>query len=128
MTLCRLMTCVVSWSLVLVFFFFFQAEDGIRDLTVTGVQTCALPISHLGPDPARRPGAPRPASPGSPGRRDTEDPGARSEEHTSELQSQSNLVCRLLLEKKSIRKGSRNRCRHIATNTCNHFRVGSHSH
>src|SRR2546430_13364869 len=27
-----------------VIFFFFQAEDGIRDLTVTGVQTCALPI------------------------------------------------------------------------------------
>src|SRR3989475_13130728 len=29
------------------FFFFFQAEDGIRDLTVTGVQTCALPISYV---------------------------------------------------------------------------------
>src|SRR5690349_7106772 len=29
------------------FFFFFQAEDGIRDLYVTGVQTCALPICHL---------------------------------------------------------------------------------
>src|SRR5256886_5930226 len=29
---------------VCAFFFFFQAEDGIRDLTVTGVQTCALPI------------------------------------------------------------------------------------
>src|SRR2546430_11558217 len=29
------------------FFFFFQAEDGIRDLTVTGVQTCALPIFVL---------------------------------------------------------------------------------
>src|SRR5207248_7133988 len=29
---------------VLTFFFFFQAEDGIRDRTVTGVQTCALPI------------------------------------------------------------------------------------
>src|SRR2546430_16773070 len=28
-------------------FFFFQAEDGIRDLTVTGVQTCALPILVL---------------------------------------------------------------------------------
>src|SRR2546430_4472816 len=28
-------------------FFFFQAEDGIRDLTVTGVQTCALPILNL---------------------------------------------------------------------------------
>src|SRR5438094_1303083 len=48
-----------SWSLVVVvimtvfilfvlffFFFFFQAEDGIRDRTVTGVQTCALPISN----------------------------------------------------------------------------------
>src|SRR5256886_6230800 len=33
-------------------------------------------------------------------RRDRSDPFARSEEHTSELQSQSNLVCRLLLEKK----------------------------
>src|SRR5256885_15374806 len=33
---------------VLVFcFFFFQAEDGIRDYKVTGVQTCALPISAL---------------------------------------------------------------------------------
>src|SRR2546430_8824099 len=32
--------CAVSC----IFFFFFQAEDGIRDLTVTGVQTCALPI------------------------------------------------------------------------------------
>src|SRR5207249_9036497 len=29
----------------LFFFFFFQAEDGIRDRNVTGVQTCALPIS-----------------------------------------------------------------------------------
>src|SRR5690349_23998683 len=29
------------------FFFFFQAEDGIRDLYVTGVQTCALPISGV---------------------------------------------------------------------------------
>src|SRR2546427_3479101 len=31
-------------------FFFFQAEDGIRDLTVTGVQTCALPIWSPTPD------------------------------------------------------------------------------
>ena len=30
-----------------VLFFFFQAEDGIRDWSVTGVQTCALPISIL---------------------------------------------------------------------------------
>src|SRR3989440_3717576 len=33
---------------VFFFFFFFQAEDGIRDLIVTGVQTCALPISGPG--------------------------------------------------------------------------------
>src|SRR2546430_5772460 len=36
-----------AWHSALSYFyhFFFQAEDGIRDLTVTGVQTCALPIS-----------------------------------------------------------------------------------
>src|SRR5438445_13143319 len=42
-----------KWDFVLnfLFFFFFQAEDGIRDIGVTGVQTCALPISC---DPRRR--------------------------------------------------------------------------
>src|SRR2546430_9207653 len=40
-------------SVRLTIFFFFQAEDGIRDLTVTGVQTCALPISPQ-PRPAAR--------------------------------------------------------------------------
>src|SRR3712207_9204199 len=39
-------------------FFFFQAEDGIRDIGVTGVQTCALPISprvaRRGPGPLHR--------------------------------------------------------------------------
>src|SRR3712207_8991854 len=59
-----IMSCVMgdcSWSLcwlvmfyylcvwfVSLFFFFFQAEDGIRDIGVTGVQTCALPISPDG--------------------------------------------------------------------------------
>src|SRR2546430_13465510 len=89
----------------IVFFFFFQAEDGIRDLTVTGVQTCALPISTsltsrtINSRPCRKPSRttppcrlPTPSAPLSSAR--------RSEEHTSELQSQSNLVCRLLLEKK----------------------------
>src|SRR5260370_24297703 len=33
----------------IMFFFFFQAEDGIRDSSVTGVQTCALPISGRSP-------------------------------------------------------------------------------
>src|SRR2546426_5047003 len=36
------------------FFFFFQAEDGIRDYKVTGVQTCALPIWMKG-EPYQRP-------------------------------------------------------------------------
>src|SRR2546430_12738905 len=34
----------VRYLMYIFIFFFFQAEDGIRDLTVTGVQTCALPI------------------------------------------------------------------------------------
>src|SRR3712207_7418868 len=39
------------------FFFFFQAEDGIRDIGVTGVQTCALPISSAGRAPRDAPSA-----------------------------------------------------------------------
>src|SRR5699024_11418162 len=35
----------LQWDGALWLFFFFQAEDGIRDRNVTGVQTCALPIS-----------------------------------------------------------------------------------
>src|SRR2546427_7338950 len=106
----------------LFFFFFFQAEDGIRDLTVTGVQTCALPIWPRPPGPtateSRRAGAARRrlrrraaggrraagAAPCAACRSGRPCPrsrsAARSEEHTSELQAQSNLVCRLLLEKK----------------------------
>src|SRR2546430_13508866 len=78
-------------------FFFFQAEDGIRDLTVTGVQTCALPIYGPGQVVIERPRKSHAVVV------HVELPGShevRSEEHTSELQSQSNLVCRLLLEKK----------------------------
>src|SRR5438034_5655673 len=110
----------------LVFFFFFQAEDGIRDHCVTGVQTCALPISQT----------PLPTQPGDPAipraftlrltqglpseatdmmRFDAQLAGdylifcgvpghgaedQRSEEHTTELQSNSDLLFRLLLEKK----------------------------
>src|SRR5689334_23477611 len=105
------------------FFFFFQAEDGIRDGTVTGVQTCALPISVDAAATAERrcggfTGVPRGTAMGFPrGTRTSgalwwtaKDPSgdqrpdyvARSEEHTSEFQSQFHLVCRLLLEKKKI--------------------------
>src|SRR5690554_7568720 len=84
-------------------FFFFQAEDGIRDADVTGVQTCALPISAA----ARRVSVNR-KGPRSPVARvcgymptATAFSVPRSEEHTSELQSRPHLVCRLLLEKKN---------------------------
>src|SRR6267143_3362243 len=42
--------------MLMLFFFFFRAEDGIRGGTVTGVQTCALPISpaHEPPSTARQ--------------------------------------------------------------------------
>src|SRR2546426_7252644 len=36
---------MIGDCLAVLYFFFFQAEDGIRDYKVTGVQTCALPIS-----------------------------------------------------------------------------------
>src|SRR2546422_5376554 len=84
-----------------VFFFFFQAEDGIRDVAVTGVQTCALPIS-LRPCrilPARK-NRQRSTWWGAEARRPSRCKPKRSEEHTSELQSRLHLVCRLLLEKK----------------------------
>src|SRR5215208_7930489 len=64
------------------FFFFFQAEDGIRDGHVTGVQTCALPICQQ-PDAQQREPAfasvgahdarLRPGGPGSPGRMNGEE-------------------------------------------------------
>src|SRR5260370_633567 len=45
-TVCVIMSSVEFFMLIYIyFFFFFQAEDGIRDSSVTGVQTCALPIS-----------------------------------------------------------------------------------
>src|SRR6266446_9579020 len=74
-------------------FFFFQAEDGIRDYKVTGVQTCALPIWCCRGGRSRA-GWRRIGCVGVRGG------SGRSEEHTSELQSPCNLVCRLLLEKK----------------------------
>src|SRR5437773_3624240 len=91
--------------------FFFQAEDGIRDRDVTGVQTCALPISAC----FYRSGALRVLPTAEHPQvllssSATADPAgaplavARSEEHTSELQSHHDLVCRLLLEKKKKKK------------------------
>src|SRR5256885_5676666 len=98
------------------FFFFFQAEDGIRDYKVTGVQTCALPIFVYVGDTEHCPYGPRPIAEVRRFALDVMDhlveehqvkllviacnaASSRSEEHTSELQPPCNLVCRLLLEK-----------------------------
>src|SRR5690554_7107528 len=116
-----------SSSFVMYGFFFFQAEDGIRAADVTGVQTCALPISgsassrswsegSCAPSPCSRPRPDRGVNPlpavvaaripsGYERHERNERFGQqrereRSEEHTSELQSRPHLVCRLLLEKK----------------------------
>src|SRR2546430_12793970 len=88
--------CLAYLVLFLFFFFNDTATTEIYPLSLHD----ALPISR-----ARRPPPPAPAP-----RRDRRRPwqrasrgsaaSSRSEEHTSELQSQSNLVCRLLLEKK----------------------------
>src|SRR5437868_9056864 len=107
--------------------FFLQAEDGIRDRNVTGVQTCALPISassatavarcSMVRSPKRdlscqsRTGVSgfRPFSFASQSTAVCSLPISstslisspwRSEEHTSELQSRFDFVCRFLLEKK----------------------------
>src|SRR5712664_4669844 len=88
--------CVVFF-----FVFFFQAEDGIRGLIVTGVQTCALPISRSCGRRDRRDEPPvHGHTDAVEARTQVARARGRSEEHTSELQSRSDLVCRLLLEKK----------------------------
>src|SRR5260370_15937405 len=46
---------VPDLSVIFMRFFFFQAEDGIRDSSVTGVQTCALPISSFRSSKPHRP-------------------------------------------------------------------------
>src|SRR5207245_3627625 len=74
-----LSVCYVFINYLLVglffFFFFFQAEDGIRDATVTGVQTCALPISDRARGPLRAVGRTRRALGGR-----EDEAAARSEE------------------------------------------------
>src|SRR5699024_11306112 len=105
-------------SFVTLCLFFFQAEDGIRARNVTGVQTCALPISQVHvkfleqspPDVFAHRTMYEQSAIAIHGNQATysiyqffallTSLKDRSEEHTSELQSRFDLVCRLLLEKK----------------------------
>src|SRR2546430_4523737 len=105
------------------YFFFFFNDTATTEIYTLSLHD-ALPIS---PCPrtsptvrgsvGRRPAAPRSDARRRTGPRQARDPGRagrgrasqplhelRSEEHTSELQSQSNLVCRLLLEKKKNKR------------------------
>src|SRR2546430_8056885 len=79
--------------LYFVFFFFFFNDTATTEIYTLSLHD-ALPISRpvVGVDPGGLVRGPRRGARGA--------PDCRSEEHTSELQSQSNLVCRLLLEKK----------------------------
>src|SRR2546430_7012191 len=88
------------------FFFFFFNDTATTEIYTLSLHD-ALPIWLAGPRPVRE------------GRRDhrraprqaeAQGQWSRSEEHTSELQSQSNLVCRLLLEKKKTYAASRRFC------------------
>src|SRR5687768_18200827 len=86
------------------FFFFFQAEDGIRDVAVTGVQTCALPILVRTSTFCKLASTQHPSTEINHLIIQERGTKYRSEEHTSELQSRLHLVCRLLLEKKKKKK------------------------
>src|SRR5947207_14117746 len=84
------------------FFFFFFNDTAPTEIYTLSLHD-ALPISsRLRPARSRTRGSPRGCRYDPACTRNT--PGARSEEHTSELQSHSDLVCRLLLEKKKKKK------------------------
>src|SRR2546430_7728241 len=88
----------------LLFFFFFFNDTATTEIYTLSLHDAlpisfgSVPVGAAGPPARERDGAtPRPGRCPSPA---SVDGHTRSEEHTSELQSQSNLVCRLLLEKK----------------------------
>src|SRR5437868_12233290 len=84
---------------MLSFFFFFFTDTATTEIYTLSLHD-ALPISPVADDGARpSPRAPAPGPPGV-GRWRASARRLRSEEHTSELQSRFDLVCRLLLEKK----------------------------
>src|SRR6516165_12822787 len=86
---------LINNSFVVIYFFFFFNDTATTEIYTLSLHD-ALPIS-VNPPP------PNPQDKGN-----SFKAVQRSEEHTSELQSQSNLVCRLLLEKKKKKHTNRN--------------------
>src|SRR3546814_4357232 len=101
---CCTFLCIVDFSFASIFFFFSSRRRHTRCALVTGVQTCALPISSTAGKAVAWRAKPPPASPHPPNNcplsqprsdhaqyrnppRQSRDRTARSEEHTSELQS-----------------------------------------
>src|SRR2546430_17687389 len=85
---------IFDYEFLVIFFFFFFNDTATTEIYTLSLHD-ALPICM---GPARHFRERRRSARADRG--GWERPGDRSEEHTSELQSQSNLVCRLLLEKK----------------------------
>src|SRR2546430_10268663 len=105
--------CAVSSS----FFFFFFNDTATTEIYTLSLHD-ALPISCCGPATicCRVSGSTAACSACS--RRNSGGSASRSEEHTSELQSQSNLVCRLLLEKKKKNENDQIRDRTGQSDMC----------
>src|SRR2546426_1455433 len=100
------------------FFFFFFNDSATTEIYPLSLHD-PLPISdgkEVGEDVADG------QRPGTGARGDVADPGHRSEEHTSELQSPCNLVCRLLLEKKKT-NSSKASTRPITARRCGWCRL-----
>src|SRR2546430_10200940 len=93
------MYCLLASTYLCCFFFFFFNDTATTEIYTLSLHD-ALPISRAAYRPSA--GAARARQGSARAHQDCPrtDGYARSEEHTSELQSQSNLVCRLLLEKK----------------------------
>src|SRR5438046_3575069 len=93
--------------LSLLFFFFFQAEDGIRDWSVTGVQTCALPIYA-----PHEPGHPRVARSAPVQRPAALRHGGRGREHFGDV-ADGALLRRHLCELRPATRGARQSLRQV---------------
>src|SRR5256885_14509758 len=103
------LNCILSSysiKLPLIFFFFFFNDTATTEIYTLSLHD-ALPIfpCRIRISPMHRTGGYR-----STGRNTCPAQTSRSEEHTSELQSPCNLVCRLLLEKKKIKKTLSRNC------------------
>src|SRR5436190_16836119 len=125
-----MLAATISWAQVLAelptLFLFFFSEHGPSETYPLSLHD-ALPISTFR---SRRASRCRSTSASSSGSTSAPTgPSTRSEEHTSELQSHSDLVCRLLLEKKKNRcvSGAQGPAPHLISSLCSGVLIGGPS-